>query len=804
MAMRVSGINSGLDTDAIVQELVSAYSKKTEKYEKEQTKLSWKQDIWKSLNSKVYSLYTNISKLRFSSAYAIKKVTSSDTSKATVTASGEAVNGTQKLNVKQTAQSAYLTGAKVNSTTGEKVTSKTKLSDLGFDTGDEFNTGASLRVKTKDADGNETSTTIQLKKDSTVGDVVNQLREAGLNASFDEKQGRFYISSKTSGKNGDFTIEAATKKQVPVWDENHDWLKDKDGNIVYEEVYTTAAEQSASNWLLDSLGLGGGNETVGGKALIVDVEVLDAEGNLTGTTRPETATTNAPLAALGITLPATLKLTVNGKEKEIDIPAMTKTGQKEDDGTTDKTRPTTIRDVLNLFEEQGVNAGFDETSGQFVFQKSDNVTFASDNADLLGKLGLDGVLVGRETLAGGKIVARNGSTAALTTPGSNLGVPADGTRFNVKFGGQTHTISVDTNTRISDILEQFGNAGINVKFDGATGQFVFQNGNALEFEAVGADGSEAKEASNALLKRLGLTNSDGTKALAAREDRTPHKIDGEDAVILLNGVEYTNNTNEFSINGLNITAQGVTGDDPNNAITINVNTDTQGLYDTVKDFLTQYNNIINEITKLYNADTAKGYEPLTDEEKDAMNDTEIEKWETKIKDSLLRRDSSLNAIMSAMINSMNKGIVINGKTYALSTFGIHTMGFLNAVENEQNAFHIDGDEEDENTANNEEKLMKAIKEEPDTVIEFMKQLTSNLYKAIDDQMKGNSMRTRYKIYNDKEMDKQYKEYTKTISEWEKKVSAKEDYYYKKFSAMETALAKLNSQQSSLAGLLGSK
>ena len=73
MAMRVSGINSGLDTDAIVQELVSAYSKKTEKYEKEQTKLSWKQEAWKSLNSKVYSFYTNTSKLKYSSAYAAKR-----------------------------------------------------------------------------------------------------------------------------------------------------------------------------------------------------------------------------------------------------------------------------------------------------------------------------------------------------------------------------------------------------------------------------------------------------------------------------------------------------------------------------------------------------------------------------------------------------------------------------------------------------------------------------------------------------------------------------------------------------------
>ena len=61
----------------------------------------------------------------------------------------------------------------------------------------------------------------------------------------------------------------------------------------------------------------------------------------------------------------------------------------------------------------------------------------------------------------------------------------------------------------------------------------------------------------------------------------------------------------------------------------------------VKDFLTQYNALINEMTSFYNADSAKGYEPLTDEEKDALSDTEVEKWEQKIKDSLLRRDESL-------------------------------------------------------------------------------------------------------------------------------------------------------------------
>ena len=570
MAMRVSGINSGLDTDSIVQELVSAYNTKTEKYQKEQTKLSWKQEIWKGLNTKVYSLYNNVGKLRFSSAYSTKKTTSSDTTKATVSASSNAVNGTQKLHVLATAQSGYLTGGKLS--LREEVTdadgttklqdvkgavkAETKLSELGF-TGDE----ASLNINTTDEEGNAVTKTVSLTKDSTIQDVVNALKDNGLNASFDANNGRIFVSSKNTGKAADFSLSSATTKLVEKKDADGNVIKDSNGKTEMESVALSAEEQAASK-------------------------------------------------------------------------------------------------------------------------------------KLIGLLGLD-------------------------TDSSNI----------------------------------YGNKAA--------------------------------------------------------------KIDGRDAVIALNGVKYTNTTNDFAINGLNISVNGVTDDvaDPDStdlsslndstAITINTATDSQGIYDTVKDFLTEYNNIINEITKLYNADSAGSYEPLTDDEKDKMSDTEIEKWETKIKDSLLRRDSSLSSVMNAMMTSMSQPIEINGKSYSLSSFGIQTLGFLNAAENEQNAYHIDGDEDDENTSGNDDKLMAAITSDPDTVIEFMKQLSTNLYKSIDDQMQSNDLRSRYKIYNDKEMDKQYTNLTKTIKEWESKVSDKEDYYYKQFSNMETALAKLQSQTSSISSMLGS-
>ena len=69
MAIRLSGIASGLDTDAMVQELVSAYSLKQESYEKQKTKLEWKQEVWKDLNKSIYSFYTTAGYILFCHAH---------------------------------------------------------------------------------------------------------------------------------------------------------------------------------------------------------------------------------------------------------------------------------------------------------------------------------------------------------------------------------------------------------------------------------------------------------------------------------------------------------------------------------------------------------------------------------------------------------------------------------------------------------------------------------------------------------------------------------------------------------------
>ena len=540
MPIRITGLNSGLDTEAIISELVSAYRTKEEKYQKAQTKLSWKQDAWKDLNIKVRSLYDNISNLRFTSAWTMKKTTVSDSTKATVTAAGSCVNGTQTLKIKQLAKGTYITGGEISNTSaGTAPTSATKLSELGY-------TGSGGDIQVKDSSGNVVKT-VSVTGNTTIKDLVSALNGAGdTKASFDATNKRIFMTSNKTGEQNAFSL----------------------------------------------------------------------------------------------------------------------------DGDAD------------------------------------------------------------------------------------------------------------------------------------------------------------------ILKTVGLSKEGGASI-----------VDAQDSEIELNGAKFTSANNTYTVNGLTIDCLAETG---NSEISITTSVDTQSMYDQVKSFLSQYNSLMKEMYSLYNADSAKGYEPLTDSEKDQMTDTEVEKWEEKIKAALLRRDDTLDGIMSTMKNAMSTSYYIyngNAVTYdsdkqyykcngnaiknsdgsyvtsasqlklwasangakkcSLSSFGIKTEAYATMTANSsQDAYHIDGDADDSVSKNNSDVLMNMLSSDPDTVSSFMKQLTSGLYSAIDTKMKSvKGLSSSYTIYNDIEMAREYSDYTDTISKWEDKVTDLEDSYYKKFAAMESALASLQSQSSSLSSLL---
>lgn len=288
---------------------------------------------------------------------------------------------------------------------------------------------------------------------------------------------------------------------------------------------------------------------------------------------------------------------------------------------------------------------------------------------------------------------------------------------------------------------------------------------------------------------------------AADAPEVPHKQKGADSQITLNGVVYTSSRNTFEVNSLTLTVNALTGE--NEEVTITTEDDTDGIYDMVKGFIKDYSALINQMDKFYNADSAKGYDPLTDEEKEAMSDSAIEEWEEKIKDSILRKDSTLGTFSSEMKRIMMEGVEVNGEKMYLSNFGIGTLNYFSAAENEKNAYHIDGDPDDESTSGNPDKLKSMIANDPDTVVSFFTQLSKKLYNKMFDMMKGvEGVSSSMTAYEDKRMQSEYDDYTAKIKELEKKLADYEDKWYAKFAAMETALAKMQNNASAVTSLLG--
>ena len=748
MPIRLSGINSGLDTDALVKELVSAYSLKTQKYQKQQTKLEWKKDAWQGLNAKIYSLYTNISNLRYDSAYNLKKTTVSDATKAKVTASGEAVSGTQKLQILETAQASYITGGKLEG----DITSSTRMSALGF-SGE-----TTIEVRTKGGDKKE----INITADTKISEVVTQLRDAGLNASFDANNKRFFVSSKETGADNDFDLCAIDEKgqeALVALGLDASIVEEVEINGVKTKVFTSAGSAYKEAYDLYQAALEADYKNADGTA--------DVVGYLT-------------------------KMAQEYKDGIANEQAIIDKYQPDVDTYNALTKHLDARQALDdldkAFEEAGY-AGVDAKQlyglikGEDVYKikgiKTEEVKkYLEKNKDLLpeGKTSDDDIAEIAEKYA------------------EILNTNMDEVKLAYNYGGDL--LSKDAEELKTEI------AKFQDKYDEATEKIKNANNNIAAIKKSDVAGLAALE-DDALTTEIAEMAAKAANAVDVFNSAQPTesgaiKIAGSDAKIILNGAEFTSSTNSFSVNGLTIEALATTTEE----ISITTAVDTQGIYDKIKDFLTEYNSVINEITKLYNADSAGDYEPLTDEEKDAMSDTQIEKWEDKIKDALLRRDNSLGAIMNAMTGAMSQSIEINGQKLSLGNFGISTLGFLNAPKNEQYAYHIDGDEDDSKTSGNEDKLMKAIQEDPDQILQFMKKLTSNLYSAIDSKMKSTSMSSAYKVYNDKEMDKELNSIEQLIKKWEEKVQKEEDYYYNQFSKMEVALSKLQSQTNSISGLLG--
>lgn len=704
MAMRLSGLMSGMDTESIIQQLVEAKSVKVTTAKKAQTKLSWKQDAWKELNTKLKNLQSKfLSNMRFSSAYS-KKVTKVSNPNAVSVITGEnAVNGVQSLEIEQLAKTGYMTGGQV-ADKSSNVDATTKLSELNF------NGDGTINVKT--ATG---SVDIKVNGDSTISDVLTQLKNAGLNASFDAKWKRFSISAKESGATGDFSITAvdakgkdalaALKLQVN--------LNDDDATRREYEEYAKYVEEA-----LKKVSAGASQDDINAAIATEMKSLIDAD--------------------IAARTAAYLK---DYKSKSEEL-------QK----ATDAAKAITDKYTSLKANAEAYDADIKTANDNIVQWNKDLGNSALTDADkktIQDKI--DAELEKVKNLSEEQTAARNLASYNETID-----------KLNAEIDDIKTYVDVDAETANGELTTE------------VTDRYV-------------AKANMAKDIMDAY-------NPNDKTATGAT------KVSGQDARIYLNGALYENSNNSFEINGLTFTALNETKGEQ---VTVTTEQDVDGIYDMVKNFLKEYNSIINEMDKLYNAESAKGYEPLSDEEREAMSDSDIEKYEKKIKDSLLRRDENLSSVSSALKSVMSSGVEVGDKTMYLFDFGIETLSYFTAAENEKNAYHIAGDPDDASTSGEADKLKSMIANDPNTVISFFTKLSQNMYDKMSELSKSvDGYRTFGNFYDDKKMKSDYDDYTSKIKDLEQKLNDYEDKWYKKFAAMETTMAKMQQNSSAVTALLG--
>ena len=279
-------------------------------------------------------------------------------------------------------------------------------------------------------------------------------------------------------------------------------------------------------------------------------------------------------------------------------------------------------------------------------------------------------------------------------------------------------------------------------------------------------------------------------------------VTASNAEFVLDGATMEETSNNFTVNGITLnlvstTLNKDTGDYDN--VQITVGKDGDSTYNLVKEALTEYNKLIEEMNKLYDADSARGYDPLTDEQKEAMTEDDIKNWEDKIKSSLLRRDDTLGSLLSSMRSALSSTYTDEetGKTYSLSTFGIVTGNYT-----ENGKLHIYGDEDDATYATYTDRLKKALEEDPDQVMDTLTHVFGKLYDTMTEKCAKTEISSALTFYNDKQYSSLLDDYEDDLDIMEDRIKELEDKYYKQFTAMETAMSKLQSQQNSLASLLG--
>ncbi|MDE7429819.1 MAG: flagellar filament capping protein FliD, partial [Lachnospiraceae bacterium] len=772
-----------------------AQSYKKNKLVKAQTKLSWKQDAWKALNTKIYSFYQKLDDLRMQGSYLKKKTVVSNPSAIQVT--GGTVDGSHKMSVKRLSQRTTVTSgslAKGNT----HYTGNATLKQLGF------SGSGSIRL----SDNNGAYVDIDVNENMKIDDFVKALQDnTALTANFDQDNQRIYLSSWASGEQGNFYLSGndaggmeALKALKLLSTNDIDKLPASGGEYDVWSQYRNAAGTATADYLklieeetLNRL-----------KAMKAENDKLTKENedydkyNQENRDKLKEILANADNKYDDYLTYVTYSDTMTAADMKATGDALFKRIYGEQDTEDDGITPKVDEDGKPVMKSTGM-----------VQDLKDLQKTLSDKQDALKQARED-----LENGVGGVTQADVDAAEAAVTAASEAVSKKQTEIGKAKEVYSVYSAFEENDTKKNANLKTIADNNDRFTYNkDADGKETYKEKDASGAEVDIGKGITADEVTKQFDKKVAVAkdmmskvkhNDDGTFEITDKDLRESYeaasatKVDGQDALIEVDGVTYNSSTDTLTVNGMTITAL----EETEKPVTVTTKNDTEGVYNMIKDFIKAYSELINEMDSLYNAESSKGYEPLLTEEKDALSDSEIEEWEKKIKDSILRRDSTLRDVSSALKMDMMTGFSIGDQKFYLSDFGIETLGYFLAPDNEKNAYHINGDPDDPKTKNNTDKLTAMINNNPEAVMDFFTGLTNKLHDTLQDKMSATKMSSAMTVYNDKKMKEDYDDYTDKIKKQEDKLNRYIDNWYAKFSKMETALSKLESKNNSLSSLFG--
>ena len=350
------------------------------------------------------------------------------------------------------------------------------------------------------------------------------------------------------------------------------------------------------------------------------------------------------------------------------------------------------------------------------------------------------------------------------------------------------------------------NAGVTLTYNSLTDRFSLTNKNTGAAQTLTFDDSQS---GGNFLKALGL------KADGAQVNQ------GKDAMMTIDGITLYRSTNNFTIDGvtynLNQDFKLGEGIEPINLTMVR---DVDQAFDNIKSFVEAYNKILDTLNETISQERFRDFLPLTDEQREAMSEKEIELWEEKARSGLLQRDPILQKIVydmrRAMVESV-KDIGINLSSIGITTGSYTEGGRLHINETKlKDALRQNGDEV-MRLFNNKSEI--AYSPDNDSIQRSQRYGESGLVHRLSDILKDN-IRTRRKkdgrkgillekagIVGDATervnlMDDQLKDMNRRIETAVERMVRAENRYWAQFTALETALARMSSQSMWLAQQFG--